>query len=217
MQARALLQAAQIQQQHLQSISNNLPQHLPSSCPAAVPVVVQAAAPAAAKGATAVAGARGPAAPAAANTCRDDGKGGAAASRGQDKRRKEAASAAAALPPAAPRWYVTAGELASVPSYMKGRLTLEKVNAVLDEVAGFAESTNKSMSAVARHQLGRMGAEERQRLHGMYHGFALKEGVKGRYWFPETELKAGIAVKMDKTGKSILMLLRHLARLAEVS
>eukprot|EP00878_Enallax_costatus_P035702 GHUV01039902.1.p1 GENE.GHUV01039902.1~~GHUV01039902.1.p1 ORF type:complete len:110 (+),score=30.86 GHUV01039902.1:3-332(+) len=53
--------------------------------------------------------------------------GGAAASRGQDKRRKEAASAAAALPPAAPRWYVTAGELASVPSYMKGRLTLEKV------------------------------------------------------------------------------------------
>jgi len=30
LQARALLQAAQIQQQHLQHISNNLPQHLPN-------------------------------------------------------------------------------------------------------------------------------------------------------------------------------------------
>lgn len=49
----------------------------------------------------------------------------------------------------------------------------------------------------------------------LYH-LQSKEGVKGRYWFPETELKSGIAVKMDKTGKSILMLLRHLGRLAEV-
>lgn len=48
-----------------------------------------------------------------------------------------------------------------------------QVNAALDEVAGFAEANNKSMIAVARHQLGRMGAEERQRLHGLYHGVAV--------------------------------------------
>jgi hypothetical protein len=32
----------------------------------------------------------------------------------------------------------------------------------------------------------------------------------------ETDLKAGTAIRMDKTGKSILMLLRHLGRLQEV-
>lgn len=55
-----------------------------------------------------------------------------------------------------------------------------QVNAALDEVAGFAESTHKSMTAVARNQLGRMGAEDRQRLHGMYHGF----GVSADGWHP---------------------------------
>jgi len=44
----------------------------------------------------------------------------------------------------------------------------------------------------------------------------MKDAARGRFWFLETELKAGTAVRMDKTGKSILMLLRHLGRLQEV-
>lgn len=43
-----------------------------------------------------------------------------------------------------------------------------------------------------------------------------KEAAKGRFWFIETDLKSGTAIRMDKTGKSILMLLRHLGRLQEV-
>jgi hypothetical protein len=43
-----------------------------------------------------------------------------------------------------------------------------------------------------------------------------KEAAKGRFWFVESDLRAGAAVKMDKTGKSMLMLLRHLGRLQEV-
>jgi hypothetical protein len=43
-----------------------------------------------------------------------------------------------------------------------------------------------------------------------------KEAAKGRFWFLETDLKSGTAIRMDKTGKSILMLLRHLGRLQEV-
>jgi hypothetical protein len=43
-----------------------------------------------------------------------------------------------------------------------------------------------------------------------------KEAAKGRFWFLESDLRAGTAVKMDKTGKSMLMLLRHLGRLQEV-
>lgn len=44
-----------------------------------------------------------------------------------------------------------------------------------------------------------------------------KEAAKGRFWFVETDLRSGTAIRMDKTGKSILMLLRHLGRLQEVS
>ena len=43
-----------------------------------------------------------------------------------------------------------------------------------------------------------------------------KEGVKGRYWFMEADLRDGVALKADKTGKTILMVLRHLGRLQEV-
>jgi hypothetical protein len=43
-----------------------------------------------------------------------------------------------------------------------------------------------------------------------------KEGVRGRFWFLETDLRSGTAIRMDKTGKSVLMLLRHLGRLQEV-
>lgn len=50
-----------------------------------------------------------------------------AGSKAADKRRKDGPAAARPVPAAAPRWYVTAAELASVPSYIKGRLTLEKV------------------------------------------------------------------------------------------
>jgi hypothetical protein len=50
-----------------------------------------------------------------------------AGSKAADKRRKDGPAAARPAPAAAPRWYVTGAELASVPSYIKGRLTLEKV------------------------------------------------------------------------------------------
>ena len=60
-QARALVQAAQLQQQHLQQISSNLPQHLPSfnTAPQAGSASTAAAGSA---GAAAVTGVRGPAA-----------------------------------------------------------------------------------------------------------------------------------------------------------
>ncbi|WIA36258.1 hypothetical protein OEZ86_007588 [Tetradesmus obliquus] len=137
-------------------------------------------------------------------------------SKAADKRRKDGPAAARPVPAAAPRWYVTAAELASVPSYIKGRLTLEKVNAAVDELAGFAEACAKAMASVARNQLARVGAEERIRLQELYHSIANKEAAKGRFWFLENDLRAGTAVKMDKSGKSMLMLLRHLGRLQEL-
>ena len=41
-----------------------------------------------------------------------------------------------------------------------------------------------------------------------------KEGVKGRYWFMDADVKDGALT--GKTGKTILTVLRHLGRLQEV-
>jgi hypothetical protein len=43
-----------------------------------------------------------------------------------------------------------------------------------------------------------------------------RDGIKGRHWFLESDLKDGLVIKLDKTGKSVLSLLRHLGRLTEV-
>eukprot|EP00879_Flechtneria_rotunda_P009534 GHRR01009980.1.p1 GENE.GHRR01009980.1~~GHRR01009980.1.p1 ORF type:complete len:325 (+),score=115.48 GHRR01009980.1:67-1041(+) len=210
--ARALLEAAHVQQQRLQHISSNLPQHLPSNHAESRHLAGIARSFAGQAGTGTVLGVKPP----AAQPSKDEGVSGRAGERRRRDNTAAASTGGAASQSAAPRWYVTAGELASVAGYMKGRLTLEKVNAALDELAGFAEACHKSMAAMSRNQLSRMPAEDRHRMQDMYHSIATKEGVKGRFWFLETDLKAGQAVKMDKTGKSILMLLRHLGRLQEV-
>ncbi len=43
-----------------------------------------------------------------------------------------------------------------------------------------------------------------------------KEGIAGRFFFLETDCRDGQAIKMDKTGKALLTLLRHLKRTDEV-
>ena len=40
--------------------------------------------------------------------------------------------------------------------------------------------------------------------------------MKGRYWFLESDMRDGAALKADRTSKSILLVLRHLGRLQEV-
>lgn len=39
---------------------------------------------------------------------------------------------------------------------------------------------------------------------------------RGRHWFLETDLKSGLQLKTDKTGRAVLTLLRHAGRLQEV-
>ena len=43
-----------------------------------------------------------------------------------------------------------------------------------------------------------------------------KEGFKGKFWFAETDMKGGGQLKLDKSGKAIITVLRHLGRLSEV-
>jgi len=144
-------------------------------------------------------------------------------------RRPEAPAPAPPPPPApapapsAPRWYLTAAELAAAPSYMRGRLTLEKVNAAVNEAALLAESTARLMAAARAGTLARAVPscpEERRRAAEMYHAAHSRPefGLRGRFWFCDADLRgagAGAALRADRSGKGLLQLLRHLGRVQE--
>ncbi|MCO5551216.1 hypothetical protein L7F22_004715 [Adiantum nelumboides] len=111
---------------------------------------------------------------------------------------------------APPRLYVTSDELESLSSYMRGRLTLEKINSAVDEMATFAEA-NARLLAAPRKKLGEELLEKALELRD----FAASDNVKGKHFFFESDMK-GSALKMDNTGKAILTVLRHLGRISDV-
>ncbi|GAQ91728.1 hypothetical protein KFL_008400060 [Klebsormidium nitens] len=114
-------------------------------------------------------------------------------------------------PRGVPRKYVTMDELKSLSSYMKGRLTLDKVNAAVDDMASFAEANAQLLSA-PRKKLGEDALKKVLELREL----TALEGVKGQAFFLEFDMRSGTHLKMDTTGKSILTVLRHLGRITEV-
>ncbi|KAJ8748926.1 hypothetical protein K2173_013362 [Erythroxylum novogranatense] len=109
----------------------------------------------------------------------------------------------------APLWFITAEELDSLPSYMRGRLTLDKVNAALSDMAAYAEANSHLISA-PKKKLAEDLWEKALELRDI----AMKEGVKGKHFFLETDIK-GPSLKLDHTGKATLTVLRHLGRISE--
>ncbi|BDA42366.1 Spindle and kinetochore-associated protein 1 homolog [Coccomyxa sp. Obi] len=114
----------------------------------------------------------------------------------------------------APRRFVMNDELSSLSAYMTARLSLEKVNAAVDDAATMAEGVAR-MLATARGR-GKMATHDRKRAQMLMVNVAGKEGVKGHYWFMEADMKNASILRPDKTGKSLLTVLRHLGRLHEV-
>ncbi|KAL0397744.1 UNVERIFIED_CONTAM: Spindle and kinetochore-associated protein 1 [Sesamum calycinum] len=98
-----------------------------------------------------------------------------------------------------PVWYVTGDELNSVPSYMKQRLTLDKVNAAIGDMATYAEANAQLIAAPRKKELREI---------------AMTDGVKGKHFFLETDIK-GPSLKLDNTGRALLTVLRHLGRISE--
>lgn len=73
-----------------------------------------------------------------------------------------------------PRRYLTVGEYNGINSYMRGRLTLDKINACLDEVVAHCEATAKLMAAAKAGGL-RGSAEERKAASELFHNLQMKE------------------------------------------
>ncbi|KAI5647437.1 hypothetical protein M9H77_33442 [Catharanthus roseus] len=109
----------------------------------------------------------------------------------------------------APLWYITGEELNSLPQYMKGRLTLDKVNAAINDMAAYADANSQLVTA-PRKKLTENTLERALELREI----AMSESVKGKHFFLETDMK-GPVLKFDTTGKGILTVLRHLGRICE--
>ncbi|OIT07842.1 PREDICTED: spindle and kinetochore-associated protein 1 homolog [Nicotiana attenuata] len=108
-----------------------------------------------------------------------------------------------------PLFYINADELNSVPPYMKQRLTLEKVNAAIDDMATYSEATAQLLKAPHR-KLTENLVERAMELKEI----AATEAVKGKHFFLESDIK-GPSLKHDHTGRAILTVLRHLGRISE--
>ncbi|KAG2636961.1 spindle and kinetochore-associated protein 1 homolog [Panicum virgatum] len=109
----------------------------------------------------------------------------------------------------APRWYISAEELDSLSSYMRGRLTLEKVNIAINEVASYADA-NAHLVTCPKIKLSEDMWDKALELRDI----AKTEAVKGKPFFLEVDIK-GPGLKLDNTGKAILTVLRHLGRFHE--
>ncbi|OAY78884.1 Spindle and kinetochore-associated protein [Ananas comosus] len=104
------------------------------------------------------------------------------------KQREEPVAAPKKGRGSAPRWYISAVELDSLSSYMRGRLTLEKVNIAINEVATYADANAHLISCPKKKEL---------------RDIAMAEPVKGKHFFLEADIK-GPGLKLDNTGKAIL-------------
>ncbi|KAJ7296937.1 hypothetical protein O6H91_Y089400 [Diphasiastrum complanatum] len=92
-----------------------------------------------------------------------------------------------------PRRYVTEEELASLSSYMRGRVNLEKVNAAIDEMVVLAEANSQLVSA-PRKKLGEDVIEKVLELRDI----ASSDSVKGKHFFLESDMR-GPVLRMDTT------------------
>ncbi|KAM5554809.1 hypothetical protein ABKV19_022964 [Rosa sericea] len=108
-----------------------------------------------------------------------------------------------------PLWFISAEELDSLSSYMRGRLTLEKVNAAINDMATYVEANYQLIAAPKKNVAG-----DRWEKALVIRDIAMHEAVKGKHFFLETDMK-GPSLKPDNTGKAILTVLRHLGRVSE--
>jgi len=112
-------------------------------------------------------------------------------------------------PPVIP--YVTVDELESTPKYMKGRLTLDKVNAAIDEVQKIVDAKYKILAL----PISKMN----DKLLKKYKVFKDMETAetKGLFFIAEPDLVDTAHLKQgDATGKAVLSVLRHLHRLKDL-
>eukprot|EP00667_Euglena_gracilis_P016550 EG_transcript_17333 len=124
--------------------------------------------------------------------------------------RKRSATVAGLATPAEKRMaYVTVDELAGAPKYLSGRLTIDRVNAVVDELHGFLAEKYRLL----RLPLRKVPQRHIRRWQAFQADHAPE--MKGLQFCTDADLRTFQCLKLDQTGRNILTLLRHLGRLRE--
>jgi hypothetical protein len=106
-------------------------------------------------------------------------------------------------------------EFETVPRYLKGRLSLDRINSFISSIAKlFADKY-----AILKGNPARLPPDSRHR----YYQWREEENteVQGQFFVSENDLKNGIGkgstgIKIDPANRSILAILRHTGRLREV-
>ncbi|KAM4879309.1 SKA complex subunit 1 [Sylvia borin] len=105
---------------------------------------------------------------------------------------------------------ITTEEFESVPTYLKGRLTYDQINAVVQQINKAVVDKYK----ILHQPLKSMSSSARN----LYHRFMEEEtrDTKGEFFIVEADIKEFTQLKLDKRFHSILSILRHCQRMREV-
>ncbi|KAM7025946.1 SKA complex subunit 1 [Acridotheres tristis] len=105
---------------------------------------------------------------------------------------------------------ITTEEFESVPAYMKGRITYDQINAVVQQINKAVEGKYK----ILYQPLKSMSAPVRN----LYHRFMEEEtkDTKGAFFVVEADIKEFTQLKLDKRFHTILSILRHCQRVREL-
>eukprot|EP00892_Ulva_mutabilis_P001663 jgi/Ulvmu1/11498/UM077_0047.1 len=116
----------------------------------------------------------------------------------------------------APLPLVSKKELEACGRHLVGRLTELKVNAALEELAGFAEQNAKDIQKLRNPKATFRDARKRLRLQDLESLARNNPCMQSRMWFLQSDTKRGTVVKFDKSGQALLQVLRHLKRVSEI-
>jgi len=127
----------------------------------------------------------------------------------EDVKKPEAKKAAAALVPTIQ--YVTVNEFESTPKYMKGRLTLDKLNAGIDEMQKLLQAKYKILSMAPAKLI-----DKTLKKYKTYKEAETNE-TKGLYFLTDADMGESVTLRQgDTTGKAVIGVLRHLHRIKDL-
>lgn len=111
------------------------------------------------------------------------------------------------------RGAITQDELDELSPYMKGRLTVARINVAIQELTSHA---TKNAGMIAAAKKNKTSGIDRKYALWLLHNVSRNPSLKNKKYFVlESDLRQGTYLKMDNTSKSILTLLRHVGRISE--
>eukprot|EP00026_Physarum_polycephalum_P012497 Phypoly_transcript_12815.p1 GENE.Phypoly_transcript_12815~~Phypoly_transcript_12815.p1 ORF type:complete len:145 (+),score=29.75 Phypoly_transcript_12815:504-938(+) len=107
--------------------------------------------------------------------------------------------------------YVTVDEFEATPKYMKGRLTLEKLNAAIEEMQKLLLAKYKILSMAPAKMI-----DKTLKKYKAYKD-AETNDTKGLFFLTDADMAESASLRQgDATGKAVVGVLRHLKRIKDL-